>query len=78
MVLRHDTKGSDALRCRILTRIDGAKGTSGRELTDADKHFGVIVSAFGRNLDGMTPVDRAALWARVTRAHEAWPAGRPG
>ncbi|MFD9406271.1 arylamine N-acetyltransferase [Streptomyces sp. NPDC059989] len=75
-ILRRDTEGSDALRGRILTRVDGAKGTSERELADEDEFFEVIASVFGRNLDDLTPADRAALWARVSRTHEAWLASR--
>ncbi|MFG2983312.1 arylamine N-acetyltransferase [Streptomyces sp. NPDC048258] len=75
-VLRRDAEGADALRGRILTRIDGAKGTSERELTDAEEFFEVIGTVFRRDLGDLTPVDRAALWARVSRAHEAWLASR--
>ncbi|MFZ3471987.1 arylamine N-acetyltransferase family protein [Streptomyces sp. 4.24] len=75
-VLRRDAEGSDALRGRILTRVDGVRGTSERELADQEEFFEVIGGVFGRGLDDLTPADRSALWARVNRAHEAWRATR--
>ncbi|MFF3675218.1 arylamine N-acetyltransferase [Streptomyces sp. NPDC002120] len=77
-LFRRDAEGADVLRGRILTRLDSAKGTSERELADADELFEIIGSVFGRDLDDLTAADRAALWARVQQAHEAWLAARQG
>lgn len=76
-VLRRDAEAADALRGRILTRIDPVKGSSERELTTSEELFEVIATVFGRNLDDLTPADRGALWSRVSRAHEAWLTTRP-
>ncbi|OKK18511.1 hypothetical protein AMK16_19710 [Streptomyces sp. CB00455] len=75
-LLRRDARGIDVLRGRVLSRIEPAKGTSERELADRDELFEVIATVFGRRLDDLTPVDRAALWARVCATHEDWLASR--
>lgn len=71
-LLRRDAESIDIMRGRILTRIDPAKGPSDRELTTPEEFFEAIATVFGRELDDLTPTDRAALWDRVCRAHEAW------
>ncbi|QES49453.1 arylamine N-acetyltransferase [Streptomyces venezuelae] len=71
-LLRRDAEGIDLLRGRVLTRIDGAKGPSETELTGAEEFYDAIATVFGRELDDLTADDRAALWTKVTRAHEAW------
>ncbi|MEV8530630.1 arylamine N-acetyltransferase [Streptomyces sp. NPDC051211] len=75
-LLRRDAEGIDLLRGRVLTRIDGAKGSSETELNTAEEFYDAIGGVFGRELDDLTPTDRAALWAKVSRAHETWLAGR--
>ncbi|MGW6709664.1 arylamine N-acetyltransferase family protein [Streptomyces sp. NPDC054956] len=71
-VLRRDADGIDALRGRVLTRIDPVRGTTRRVLDEPQEFYSVLREVFGRNLDDLTPTDRSALWTRVTRAHEAW------
>ncbi|MBT2403408.1 MULTISPECIES: arylamine N-acetyltransferase [unclassified Streptomyces] len=75
-VMRRDAEGIDVLRGRVLSRIDPVKGTGERELATPGEFFEVLEGVFGRRLDDVTPADRAALWARVGRAHEAWLASR--
>lgn len=76
-LLRRDATGIDLLRGRVLSRIDPHKGPVDRELGGPEEFFDVLAGVFGRELDDLTPVDRAALWARVNQAHEAWLASRP-
>ncbi|MEV6571766.1 arylamine N-acetyltransferase [Streptomyces sp. NPDC051577] len=71
-MLRRDAHGIDALRGRVLSRIDPLKGTTDRELHTPEEFFGVLNGVFGRSLDELTAADRAALWERVDRAHETW------
>ncbi|MET9428402.1 arylamine N-acetyltransferase [Streptomyces sp. NPDC003036] len=73
--LRRDAKGLDVLRGRVLTRIDAA-GRAERTLDTPEEWYGALADVFGRNLDTLDGTDRAALWERVTRAHEAWLAAR--
>lgn len=75
-LLRRDAEGVDVLRGRVLSRIDPARGTSQRELAGPEEFRAAIEGVFGRRLDGLTPEDRAALWAAACRAHEAWQARR--
>lgn len=70
--LRRDAAGIDLLRGRILSRIDPEKGPVERELGGPEEFFDALTGVFGRELDDLTPVDRAALWARVDEAHQAW------
>ncbi|MEV4193261.1 arylamine N-acetyltransferase family protein [Streptomyces toxytricini] len=75
-MLRRDADGVDALRGRVLHRIDPVKGNTERVLETPDAFWSVVGGVFGRDLDGLTGEDRAALWERVDRAHEAWLASR--
>ncbi|MFC9294461.1 arylamine N-acetyltransferase [Streptomyces sp. NPDC057011] len=77
-LLRRDATGIDLLRGRVLSRIDPDKGPVERELGGAEEFFDAVEGVFGRELDDLTPADRAALWAGVERAHEAWLASRQG
>ncbi|MFE1787127.1 arylamine N-acetyltransferase [Streptomyces sp. NPDC059525] len=76
VMLRRSADGIDRLHGRMLIRtaVDGTRTV--RELTGADELFGAVAEVFGRALDDVTAEDRAALWDRVTRAHEAWLAAR--
>ncbi|RPF41285.1 arylamine N-acetyltransferase [Streptomyces sp. Ag109_G2-6] len=76
VMLRRTGRGIDRLHGRMLihTAVDGARTV--RELTGADEFYGAVEEVFGRALDDVTPEDRAALWDRVTRAHEAWRAAQ--
>lgn len=69
--LRRDAEGIDVLRGRVLSRI-GPKDTAERVLEGPEEFYAVLEGVFGRELDDLTPVDRAALWTRVDAAHEAW------
>ncbi|OEJ32532.1 arylamine N-acetyltransferase family protein [Streptomyces subrutilus] len=77
-LLRRDAESIDVMRGRVLTRIDPAKEPSERELTTQEEFYEVIATVFGRELDDLTPADRAFLWDRACRAHEAWLADRRG
>lgn len=74
--LRRDADGIDVLRGLVLKRIDPAKGNTQRVLDGPEEFYAVLEGVFGRELDDLTPTDRAALWTRVSRAHEAWRATR--
>ncbi|MEU9146111.1 arylamine N-acetyltransferase [Streptomyces sp. NPDC048349] len=77
-LLRRDAESIEIMRGRILTRIDLAKGPSDRELATPEEFYEAIATVFGRKLDDLTPTDRAALWDRVSQAHEAWLAAQRG
>ncbi|MFF2193359.1 arylamine N-acetyltransferase [Streptomyces sp. NPDC058157] len=72
IMLRRGADGIDRLHGRMLihTAVDGARTV--RELTGAEEFHGAVTEVFGRTLDDVTREERAALWDRVTRAHEAW------
>ncbi|WP_327305298.1 arylamine N-acetyltransferase [Streptomyces sp. NBC_01298] len=76
--LRRDADAIDALRGRVLSRTDPVKGNTERVLDGPEEFYAVLEGVFGRALDDLTPTDRTALWARVSRAHESWAAGREG
>ncbi|CAM5532441.1 arylamine N-acetyltransferase [Streptomyces avidinii] len=71
-VLRRDADGVDALRGRVLSRVDPVKGNTERVLDGPEEFYATLEGLFGRELDDLTPADRAALWARVDRAHTVW------
>ncbi|WP_329383574.1 arylamine N-acetyltransferase [Streptomyces sp. NBC_01351] len=77
-LLRRDAAGIDILRGRVLSRIDPDKGPVERELGGPEELFDAMAGVFGRELDDLTPADRAELWTKVDRAHEAWLASRQG
>ncbi|WP_328300109.1 arylamine N-acetyltransferase [Streptomyces sp. NBC_00435] len=70
--LRRDADGIDVLRGRVLSRIDPAKGDTERVLESPEEFYSTLASLFGRDLDDLTPADRATLWTRITQAHETW------
>lgn len=74
--LRRDADGIDALRGRVLSRIDPVRGNTERVLDGPEEFYAALEGVFGRALDDLTPTDRTALWTRVTRAHENWAATR--
>lgn len=74
--LRRDADGIDALRGRVLSRIDPVKGNTERVLDGPEEFYAVLEGVVGRALDDLTPTDRTALWTRVARAHEEWLATR--
>lgn len=77
-VLRRDADGIDALRGRVLSRVDPVKGNTERVLDGPEEFYAVLEGLFGRELDDLTPADRSALWTRVSRAHETWLETRRG
>ncbi|MET9467562.1 arylamine N-acetyltransferase [Streptomyces sp. NPDC006544] len=77
-VLRRDADGIDALRGRVLSRVDPVKGNTERVLDGPEEFYATLEGLFGLELDDLTPADRAALWARVSRAHETWLETRRG
>ncbi|MDT0341738.1 arylamine N-acetyltransferase family protein [Streptomyces litchfieldiae] len=76
-VLRRDAEGVDTLRGCVLGRIDEA-GRRERELTTAGDWFEALAGIFGLTLADTDADERAALWARVRGAHDAWRASREG
>ncbi|MFF4578311.1 arylamine N-acetyltransferase [Streptomyces sp. NPDC001373] len=76
VMLRRSARGIDRLHGRMLihTAPDGTRTV--RELATAEEFYGAVTEVFDRDLDDLSREDRAALWTRVTRAHEAWRASR--
>jgi arylamine N-acetyltransferase len=70
-VLRRDAAGVDDLVGCVLRRID-AVGHARRTLETADEWYGALADVFGLRLADVGTAERAALWARVRAAHEAW------
>jgi N-hydroxyarylamine O-acetyltransferase len=68
---RRDAGGVDALTGCVLRRIgDGA--TEPRTLETQAEWFQALADVFGLPLTDVDATARAALWARVHAAHEAW------
>lgn len=74
-VMQRDAAGADVLMGCVLRRVDAA-GVSARELATAGEWFGALADVFGLRLQEVPEDDRAALWARVRAAHEAWRAAK--
>jgi arylamine N-acetyltransferase len=72
---RRDARGADVLRGRVLYRIDG-DGVTKQPVDAADAWFELLADLFGLHLPDVDAGARAALWARVSAAHEQWLAER--
>jgi N-hydroxyarylamine O-acetyltransferase len=70
-VQRRDAGGVDALTGCVLRRIDGTDRAP-VVLDTSDDWFGVLRDVFDLPLGDVDADARAALWARVRAAHEAW------
>ncbi|WP_328313504.1 arylamine N-acetyltransferase [Streptomyces sp. NBC_00442] len=75
VVARRDATGIDVLRGRVLRHTD-ADGTSEHELATPAAWFEALHDLFHLAPRTLTDDDRAELWARVTRSHQAWLATR--
>ncbi|GHE65508.1 arylamine N-acetyltransferase [Streptomyces vinaceus] len=75
-LLRRDAHGTDALRGRVLTRTEPGKPTTERILNTPGEFWAVVGGVFRRELDDLSPADRAGLWDRVCAAHASWLAAR--
>jgi arylamine N-acetyltransferase len=74
-VMRRDADSVDNLTGCMLRRIDG-DGKTVRELATQDDWYGALADIFGLRLDDVDAGERAALWAKVHGAHEAWLAAK--
>ncbi|MEA2217613.1 MAG: N-hydroxyarylamine O-acetyltransferase [Solirubrobacteraceae bacterium] len=70
-VQRRDAGGVDALTGCVLRRV-GDAAVAPRTLETADEWFGALRDVFDLPLTDVDAAARAALWARVRAAHEAW------
>jgi N-hydroxyarylamine O-acetyltransferase len=70
-VQRRDAGGVDALTGCVLRRIDGSDRAP-VVVDTRDDWFGVLHDVFDLPLGDVDAAARAALWARVRAAHEAW------
>ncbi|MEW2137659.1 arylamine N-acetyltransferase [Streptomyces sp. NPDC005409] len=77
-MLRRDAGGVHRLHGKVLLHFGTDGGRDKRELASQEEFFEVVAGVFGRELDDLTAADRAALWDRVERAHEAWLATQQG
>ncbi|MFG2991108.1 arylamine N-acetyltransferase [Streptomyces sp. NPDC048257] len=77
-MLRRTAGAVDRLHGRTLIHLDPQGGSDKRELASPEELFDAMATVFGRELDDLTHADRASLWARVQRAHEAWLASQQG
>jgi N-hydroxyarylamine O-acetyltransferase len=70
-VQRRDAHGVDMLTGCVLRRVDGATEPA-RVLETPGEWFGALADVFDLPLGDVDDRARAALWARVWQAHEAW------
>jgi N-hydroxyarylamine O-acetyltransferase len=79
-VQRRDASGLDALRGRVLIRVEGSADAGAlrreEELTTAASWHAALADVFGLTLDDVPTDRRRALWERVCQAHDAWAAAR--
>jgi N-hydroxyarylamine O-acetyltransferase len=73
-IYRRDADGVDFLRGCVLARTDAA-GRREKELETPGEWYAALADVFGLPLADVSSVERAALWARVRAAHDAWLAG---
>ncbi|MFA7762255.1 arylamine N-acetyltransferase [Streptomyces sp. NPDC048723] len=71
-MLRRNAGVMNRLHGKVLLTLDPQGGRDKRELAGPEELFEAMSTVFGRELDDLTAADRAALWARIERAHEAW------
>jgi arylamine N-acetyltransferase len=69
-VFRRDAAGVDVLRGRVLRRM--AETDTSTDLTTSADWFAALADVFGLPLSDVDATRRAALWAKVNAAHEAW------
>ncbi|HTJ69276.1 MAG TPA: arylamine N-acetyltransferase [Actinospica sp.] len=72
---RRDAHGADVLRGRMIYRIDG-DGVTKQPIDSQQAWFELLADVFGLHLDDVDETERAALWRRVSAAHEEWLAER--
>lgn len=68
---RRDATGVDALRGRVLSRVD-RNGVTTTELTTSTDWFTALADVFDLPLSDVDGAAKAALWRKVDAAHEAW------
>jgi len=68
---RRDATGVDALRGKVLTRID-ATPDAGRELTSEAEWRAALTDVYGIRLDHVEPAAVTTLWQRICADHEAF------
>lgn len=68
---RRDATGIDALRGRVLSRID-VDGESKRTIGSSAEWFGLLADVFRLDFSDVDGNARARLWSRVCAAHERW------
>jgi N-hydroxyarylamine O-acetyltransferase len=69
-VFRRDAAGVDALRGRVLRRLDGTDTST--DLTTSADWFAALADVFRLPLSDVDDERRKALWVKVNAAHEAW------
>lgn len=74
-VLRRDGSGLDALRGRVLKRLEH-DGETATDLTSGADWFAALADVFALPLPDVDSSAKAALWRKVDTAHEAWLASR--
>lgn len=73
---RRDATGVDALRGKVLTRIE-AGSDEGRELMSEGEWRAVLADVYGMSLDHVDAAVVAALWQRIGADHEAFLSRQP-
>ncbi|MFI5897140.1 arylamine N-acetyltransferase [Actinoplanes sp. NPDC051513] len=69
-VFRRDATGCDCLRGLVLTRVGEL---SSRTILDRETdYFAALADVFDIHLEDVTRTERAALWRRLSAAHEEW------
>ena len=72
-IQRRDALGVDLLTGLVLSR-KGEPSVDDRVLETPADWFAALADIFHLPLPDVTPTERAALWARLHTAHEAWAA----
>ncbi len=70
-VQRRDATGVDALRGRVLQRVE-ATVVAERTLASESEWFAALAEVFDLPLADVSTADRHGLWTRVHAAHEVW------
>lgn len=76
VAFRRDAGGVDALRGRVLKRLD-SNGETATDLATSADWYAALADVFDLPLSDVDTQRKTALWHKVTTAHESWLASQP-